>query len=137
MSRQCLIILPIHLFEYSLILNKLSENTVTNDSNKHLDIFIIEEPIYFGDRTLDNKLPTRTNPPLNYNKLKLIYHRASMKYYESYLKSELTKGKHQSKLEYIDYNKHLLTKKHSKNVSKNVSKNISTNTTNTLTKKYI
>jgi len=36
----------------------------------------------------------------------------------------------------IDYNKHLLTKKHSKNVSKNISKNISTNTTNTLTKKY-
>jgi deoxyribodipyrimidine photolyase-related protein len=103
MSRQCLIILPIHLFEYDTILEKLKENSINTDSSNHLDIFIIEEPIYFGDRTLDNKLPTRTNPPLNYNKLKLIYHRASMKYYESYLKLELTKEKYQSKLEYIDY----------------------------------
>lgn len=103
MSRQCLILLPIHLFEYDIILEKLKENSITTDSSNHLDIFIIEEPIYFGDRTIDNKLPTRSNLPLNYNKLKLIYHRASMKYYESYLKSELTKGKLLSTLEYIDY----------------------------------
>ena len=40
--------------------------------NKH--VYLIEEPIYFTD--------------YNYHKLKLAYHRATMKYYYNYLKNQ-------------------------------------------------
>lgn len=39
-------------------------------------IYILEDPIFFGFR----------NKTLNFNKLKLVLHRSSMKYYEDYLK---------------------------------------------------
>ena len=64
------VILPIHLFEIDIIKNAL---------DKIKNIYIIEEPIYFGDRDVK----------LNFNKLKLIYHRASMKYYHDYLEKNL------------------------------------------------
>jgi deoxyribodipyrimidine photolyase-related protein len=58
-----LILLPNQLFEkkYLPIVNK---------------IYLIEEPIYFGYR----------NKKMNFNKLKLVLHRASMKYYTDYNK---------------------------------------------------
>lgn len=73
-----LVLLPIHLFNKTIILDIINKNNI-----KH--IIICEEPIYFGMRTIDNKIPTKTNLSLNYNKLKLIYHRATLKYYQQYL----------------------------------------------------
>ena len=43
---------------------------------KPIEIHLVEEPVFFGHRKKE----------LNFNKLKLVLHRASMKYYESYLK---------------------------------------------------
>ena len=52
-------------------------------------ITLIEEPVYFGER----------EQKMNFNKLKLILHRASMKYYQYYLK------KKKYNVKYIDINK--------------------------------
>ena len=68
------IILPIHLINPKLIPRKCK-------------IIMIEDPIYFGYRQNN----------LNFNKLKLVLHRASMKYYQVLLKS---KG---YKVKYIDF----------------------------------
>ena len=65
MTNKVFIILPINLVNPKLIPNDC-------------DIIIIEEPIYFGYR----------NKKLNFNKLKLVLHRASMKYYQDLLKSK-------------------------------------------------
>ena len=72
MTSPCLVILPIHLFDINTLLQSLE----SLQSSTIKDIYIIEEPVYFGDRDVK----------LNFNKLKLIYHRASMKYYFDYLK---------------------------------------------------
>jgi deoxyribodipyrimidine photolyase-related protein len=52
------------------------------------EVYILEEPVFFGFR----------QEKMNFNKLKLVLHRASMKYYQSYL--EL----HDIKVHYIEYN---------------------------------
>ena len=79
------LILPIHLFHHDILLAtiKLLEPSVTR-------ILILEEPAYFGHHYMD----------MNYNKLKLIYHRATMKYYADYIVKHIQPG---IALEYIDY----------------------------------
>lgn len=72
-----LIILPIHLFNLDILFTSI-QNSKLND--KHIEhIYILEEPAYFGNHYIH----------MNYNKLKLIYHRATMKYYFSYLEQHL------------------------------------------------
>lgn len=76
---------PIHLFKnISLLKNK--------------NVYLIEDPIYFTD--------------FKYHKLKLAYHRASMKYYESYLKK---KNINVSYIDFLDTKKFYESKK-SKNI---------------------
>lgn len=72
-----LLILPNQLFEKKYLPKNINK------------IILLEEPTYFGHR--DKKY--------NFNKLKLILHRASMKFYFDYLKS------HNYKIEYININK--------------------------------
>ena len=74
MSSSCFVILPIHLFDINILLKSLESLQLSSIT----DIYIIEEPIYFGDRDVK----------LNFNKLKLIYHRASIKYYFDYLQNK-------------------------------------------------
>lgn len=78
MASQCLVLLPIHLVDIDTLIislqQKVSLDTLTNLS----DIYIIEEPVYFGER----------ESKLNFNKLKLIYHRASSKCYNDYLQNK-------------------------------------------------
>jgi deoxyribodipyrimidine photolyase-related protein len=69
----CFVILPIHLFED---INTLEKTIIDNNIST---IYIIEEPVYFGSR----------QSQLNFNKLKLIYHRASIKYFYDYLHTNL------------------------------------------------
>jgi deoxyribodipyrimidine photolyase-related protein len=84
-----LVILPIHLFDSDILLHTLDTQTTIST------IYIIEEPIYFGDRDVK----------LNFNKLKLIYHRASMKYYHDYLEKNISKTQtHNITITYLDYN---------------------------------
>ena len=89
MSSPCLVILPIHLFD----INTLLESLDSLESTSIKDIYIIEEPVYFGDRDVK----------LNFNKLKLIYHRASMKYYFDYLQDNKNISKNNAKITYINY----------------------------------
>ena len=86
----CFVILPIHLFDIKILLNTIdSIDSITKEKKDtklttSLDtIYIIEEPIYFGKRGNTKK------DILNFNKLKLIYHRATLKYYYDYIKSYL------------------------------------------------
>ena len=74
-----LIILPNQLFKIKYLPKNINK------------IIIIEEPIYFGFREIKMK----------FNKLKLVLHRASMKYYENYLKNNLKN----IKIEYQNFNK--------------------------------
>ena len=84
-----LVILPIHLFDIDIVIHTLDKETNITT------IYIIEEPIYFGDRDVK----------LNFNKLKLIYHRASMKYYHDYLEKNMSKKKNATiTMTYLDYN---------------------------------
>ena len=75
---KCFIILPNQLFEIKYLVNP-----------KDYKFFIIEEPLFFGDKRRVK----------NFSKLKLVLHRASMKYYFDYLKKE------KIDVEYIDYKK--------------------------------
>ena len=55
---------------------------------KNIDtIYLLEDPVYFGERDIKMK----------FNKLKLMLHRSSMKYYEEYLKDK------KYKVKYFDY----------------------------------
>ena len=74
----CFIILPNQLFDIKYL-----------DNPKDYKFFLIEEPLFFGDKRRVK----------NFTKLKLVLHRASMKYYYDYLKSE------KIDIDYIDYNK--------------------------------
>jgi len=117
MISSCFVILPIHLFDINKVVKTLqSLNTILDTEkekqpelqqqiqNSITDIYIIEEPIYFGDRDVK----------LNFNKLKLIYHRASMKYYFDYLIKNSSKintaSRNNIKITYINYDE-LNTKK--------------------------
>lgn len=85
MSDLAFIILPIHLFNYNILLEQIKPF-----QEQIKKIFILEEPIYFGDREVK----------LNFNKLKLIYHRATMQYYFQYIKQHIPSS---ISLEYIEY----------------------------------
>ena len=61
---------------YIIFPNQLFELKYFPENNKPSMIHLVEEPVLFGYR----------QSRLNFNKLKLILHRASMKYYENYLK---------------------------------------------------
>lgn len=61
------VIFPHQLFELKYLPFDLSECS---------DVYLTEDPIFFSDKERD----------LSFNMLRLIYQRASMKYYESYLK---------------------------------------------------
>ncbi len=74
----CFIILPNQLFNKKYLSNY-----------KNSKIFLIEEPLLFGDKDRIK----------NFTKLKLVLHRGSMKYYFDYLK------KNKFDVEYIDYSK--------------------------------
>jgi deoxyribodipyrimidine photolyase-related protein len=54
---------------------------------KPIEVYLLEEPVYFGFR----------QEKMNFNKLKLVLHRASMKYYQTYMES------HDIKVHYIDF----------------------------------
>jgi len=61
---------------YLIFPNQLFELKYFPKDNPPKVIHLLEEPVFFGYRT----------EKMNFNKLKLILHRSSMKYYESYLK---------------------------------------------------
>lgn len=73
MNKKAFLIFPIHLFKNIHLLKDYET------------IYLIEEPRYFTD--------------YSFHKLKLAYHRASMKYYESYLK------KNKLNVKYIEFHK--------------------------------
>lgn len=75
------IIFPVHLFELEYL------EKIENIEN--MKLILIEEPIYFGEHKIE----------MNFNKIKLVLHRASMKYYFDYLKH------HKFNVEYLDVNK--------------------------------
>ena len=84
-----LILLPIHLFQIDILAEHIKTSTPIDT------IYIIEEPIYFGDRETH----------LNFNKIKLIYHRATMQYYYDYLVKHLPEHLPEQPvvIKYIDY----------------------------------
>jgi deoxyribodipyrimidine photolyase-related protein len=84
-QKVCFLVLPVHLFEYSILLENIK-----SFSDRLSTIYILEEPVYFGDR----------KTKLNFNKLKLIYHRATMQYYFNYIKENVNN----IKIEYVEYN---------------------------------
>ena len=72
-----LLLFPNNLYEVKYLPDKIDK------------IYLLEDPVYFGFR----------EKKMNFNKLKLVLHRASMKNYENYLKSK------KLKVEYIEFNK--------------------------------
>lgn len=94
------LILPIHLFNHSILLENIKPFLAQSNTNILKTIYILEEPVYFGDRDVK----------LNFNKLKLIYHRATMQYYFNYIQKYIPKG---IEIVYLEYNE-------LKNVSKTI-----------------
>lgn len=84
-----LLIFPTQLF-YS---SKLKTYIETNQIN---DIYIIEEPRYFTD--------------FKFHKLKLAYHRASMKKYYAWVKEQISKKIHIHYINYLDVSDKFYTK---------------------------
>lgn len=79
------LILPIHLFHHDIILATIK---TIEPPVKH--IMMLEEPAYYGHHYM----------AMNYNKLKLIYHRATMQYYKDYITKHLPAD---VALEYLEY----------------------------------
>ena len=73
----CLLIFPNNLFKIKYLPKSVKQ------------VFIIEDPLFFGDKERIEK----------YSKLKLVLHRASMKYYQDHLKENNFQEK------YIEFNK--------------------------------
>lgn len=78
------LIFPIHLFE--------NIDPIIQSNEK--EILLIEDPIYFKD----------WNRKLQFNKKKLLFHRATMKMYYNFLKSNLLIKINKIKINYIDWN---------------------------------
>jgi deoxyribodipyrimidine photolyase-related protein len=79
------LILPIHLFHHDILLKALK--TIEPPVKQ---IIMLEEPTYYGHHYME----------MNYNKLKLIYHRATMQYYKDYIVKHLPSD---IVLEYIEH----------------------------------
>jgi len=79
------LILPIHLFHHDVLLKALK---TIEPPVKH--VIILEEPAYYGHHYMN----------MNYNKLKLIYHRATMQYYKDYITKHLPTD---VSIEYLEY----------------------------------
>ena len=104
-NNSCFVILPIHLFDISILEDNLqnikNNNESNNESNIISTIYIIEEPVYFGNR---NNI-IKKNDTLNFNKLKLIYHRATLQYYNNEIINNKSQIKSNPKviIKYIEY----------------------------------
>ena len=88
-SNSCFVILPIHLFDISILqqtIENIHKKNENNNNNEITTIYIIEEPVYFGHRS------NKKNETLNFNKLKLIYHHATLNYYCSFLEKSRAKN---------------------------------------------
>jgi deoxyribodipyrimidine photolyase-related protein len=106
MASSCFVILPNHLFDINRVVKTIqSLNSILDTQQAQqqahtsiTDIYVIEEPVYFGDRDIT----------LNFNKLKLVYHRASLTYYYDYLKKNsdkiYTASRNKINIKYINYN---------------------------------
>jgi len=81
-SNSCFVILPIHLFDISILEQTIDNINKNNKNNEITTIYITEEPVYFGHRS------NRKNYTLWFNKLKLIYHHATLNYYCNYLEKQ-------------------------------------------------
>ena len=81
----CFVILPIHLFDISILEKTLETIKTQNPNDEITTIYITEEPVYFGHRS------NSKNEKLNFNKLKLIYHHATLNYYCNYLEAAFKK----------------------------------------------
>jgi len=82
-----LILFPHNLFPKKQLLKFIPKDI---DIDK-LTIILVEDPLFFGDKERIK----------NYTKLKLVLHRASMKYYKDYLKEEVKP----KSIKYIEYSK--------------------------------
>ena len=82
-----LILFPHNLFPKKELLKFIPKDI---DIDK-LTIILVEDPLFFGDKERIK----------NYTKLKLVLHRASMKYYKDYLKEEVKP----KSIKYIEYSK--------------------------------
>jgi deoxyribodipyrimidine photolyase-related protein len=94
-SNSCFVILPIHLFDISILEQTLKN--INKNNNEITTIYITEEPVYFGHRS-NNK-----NEMLNFNKLKLIYHHATLNYYCSFFKKSRAKNNENIKIINLNY----------------------------------
>lgn len=84
------LILPIHLFAPEIFLEAIKP--IQTEIKK---FYLLEEPVYFGDH--------KTH--LNFNKIKLIYHHASLQYYCDLFNTNIKTKINSSPLEYIEYSK--------------------------------
>jgi len=76
------LIFPIHLFNIKILKENVDKFLSTNAHEKRIITFILlEEPCYFGFHKVK----------MNFNKLKLLLHHASMKYYEDLLQTPKTR----------------------------------------------
>jgi deoxyribodipyrimidine photolyase-related protein len=75
------VIFPTHLFENTKNLEKASI------------IYLVEDPVFFYDK----------ERIINFNKLKLLYHRATMLYYQDYLQMNKFKVKYINFVDVVDY----------------------------------
>ena len=86
------LIYPNNLFQKKQLLKFIPKDLDVKD----LRFLIIEDPLFFGDKERIK----------NFTKLKLVLHRASMQYYEDYLKDEI-KVKSVKYIEYKDAKSYL------------------------------
>lgn len=75
------VLFPTHLFEN---IKNLSKGSL---------IYLVEDPLFFYDK----------DRIINFNKLKLLYHRATMLYYQDYLRMNKLKVKYINFVDVVDY----------------------------------
>ena len=112
------LILPIHLFNHEILLT-----SIKSLGTKIARIIILEEPVYFGHHYMS----------MNYNKLKLIYHRATLQHYRDYIAKHLPSS---ISLEYIEYRDLMNSSTRTRGYAK-IKKQLGTNTSDNSGSKII
>ena len=90
--KKAFILFPTSLFKVEYFPKDFLMNDKDKQKGEEIIFYLVEDPVFFGYR----------EKKMNFNQLKLVLHRASMRYYYDYLQKELSGI---AEVKYIDFEK--------------------------------
>ncbi len=90
--KKAFILFPTSLFKVEYFPKELLMNDKGKQRGEEISFYLVEDPVFFGYR----------EKKMNFNQIKLVLHRASMRYYYDYLRKKLSGI---AKVKYIEFEK--------------------------------